>query len=322
MIRGVSRNKGNPYKTLFCPTCHAYYLQYKVYKAEMQSWTLLNLSEVPAVKLEYEKEIAEKERRKAEKAAERKLLQEQRKERQRQRKQEQQRLKEEVAEKQRRARELREQRLQNEKKAPIRPISFPKGTEPRKHGDNKIRVEDFVVRRTTFKCMHEGHALQNVDGIIEIINDKGDVVQARVPAGYCSNCNVFFIMESTYQRLKMKGTPICRISDEKTYLKTNISANGMRLAQESVLMQYGYTVSQQEGLSSSRRAKILAVLIDNDILTRTEIISYLDFFINQRKFQHKYEKAIEKWEIDREFVSEYKTGAYSQYGISGISRKY
>lgn len=322
VIRGVSRNKGNPYKTLFCPTCHAYYLQYKVYKAEMQSWTLLNLSEVPAVKLEYEKEIAEKERRKAEKAAERKLLQEQRKERQRQRKQEQQRLKEEVAEKQRRARELREQRLQNEKKAPIRPISFPKGTEPRKHGDNKIRVEDFVVRRTTFKCMHEGHALQNVDGIIEIINDKGDVVQARVPAGYCSNCNVFFIMESTYQRLKMKGTPICRISDEKTYLKTNISANGMRLAQESVLMQYGYTVSQQEGLSSSRRAKILAVLIDNDILTRTEIISYLDFFINQRKFQHKYEKAIEKWEIDREFVSEYKTGAYSQYGISGISRKY
>jgi hypothetical protein len=129
-------------------------------------------------------------------------------------------------------------------------------------------------------------------------------------------------MESTYQRLKMKGTPICRISDEKTYLKTNISANGMRLAQESVLMQYGYTVSQQEGLSSSRRAKILAVLIDNDILTRTEIISYLDFLINQRKFQHKYEKAIEKWEIDREFVSEYKTGAYSQYGISGISRKY
>ena len=36
----------------------------------------------------------------------------------------------------------------------------------------------------------------------------------------------------------------------------------------------------------------------------------------------KYEKAIEKWEIDREFVSRYRTGAYSQYGISGISRKY
>ena len=35
----------------------------------------------------------------------------------------------------------------------------------------------------------------------------------------------------------------------------------------------------------------------------------------------KYEKAIGKREMDQEFVSEYKVGAYTQYGISGISRK-
>ena len=35
-----------------------------------------------------------------------------------------------------------------------------------------------------------------------------------------------------------------------------------------------------------------------------------------------FEKAIEKWESDREFVSEYKSGSYSQYGIGGIYRKY
>ena len=129
-------------------------------------------------------------------------------------------------------------------------------------------------------------------------------------------------MESTYQRLKMKGTPMCRISDEKAYMKSNVYTNGMQLAPESVLMQYGYTVSQQEDLSESRRQKILAVLLDYKILTKTEIISYLDFFINQRKTQHKYEKAIVKWENDREFVSEYKKGAYTQYGVSGIHRKY
>lgn len=322
LIRGVSRVKGNYYKTLFCPVCNAYYVQFKIYKNEKKNWTLLNPAEYPAVKMEYDRERAEKAARKAEQAAQKKLLKEQKKEEKRQRQLEQKRLKAELEEKQRLAKARREKELQNESQAQNISMSFPKGTEQRKPGDNRIRVKDFVVRRTTFKCMHEGHALQNVDGIIEIINDKGNIIQAQVPAGYCPNCNVFFIMESTYQRLKMKGTPICRISDEKTYLKSNVYANGMRLAQESVLMQYGYSVSQQEGLSANRRSKILAVLIDNDILTRTEIISYLDFFINQRKNNPKYEKAIEKWEMDQEFVSEYKVGAYTQYGISGISRKY
>lgn len=86
-------------------------------------------------------------------------------------------------------------------------------------------------------------------------------------------------------------------------------------------MQYGYNVSQQEGLTTTRRHKILAVLIDNHIMTKSEILSYLDFFINQRQSQHKYEKAIEKWNIDKEFVDEYKAGRYTTIGVSGIYRR-
>ena len=77
------------------------------------------------------------------------------------------------------------------------------------------------------------------------------------------------------------------------------------------------------GRSYKRKAKEnLALMIDNDLLTQSDIISHLDFFINQRRNQHRFEKAIEKWESDREFVSEYKTGNYSKYGVSGIYRKF
>ena len=91
----------------------------------------------------------------------------------------------------------------------------------------------------------------------------------------------------------------------------------MRLAQESILMQFGYTVSQEESLSASRRQKILAVMIDNKVLSKSEIISYLDFFINQSKF----ELAVSKWEMDRDFVQEYPTGEYTQFGVNAIYRK-
>lgn len=170
--------------------------------------------------------------------------------------------------------------------------------------------------------MHHDHHLQNIDAKIDIIDKLGNIKHEIVSAGYCPNCNIFFLMESTYQKLKLKGTLVCRISDEKTYLNGTTSENGMRLAQESILMQYGYNVSQLEDLSSARRKKILAVLVDNDVLTKSEIISYLDFFINQRKHQSRFEKAIEKWESDKEFIEDYKNGSYKQYGVKGIYRKY
>ena len=132
--------------------------------------------------------------------------------------------------------------------------------------------------------------------------------------------NAEFILESTYIRLRNMSVVLCRICDEKSYLK-NSCINGMRLAQESILMQFGYTVSQEEGLSASRRQKILAVMIDNKVLSKSEIISYLDFFISQRHYQSKFELAISKWEMDREFVRGYRAGEYTQFGVNAIYRR-
>ena len=78
--------------------------------------------------------------------------------------------------------------------------------------------------------------------------------------------------------------------------------NGSKLAQESILMQYGYNVSQTVGLSARQRQKILAVMIDNKVLSKSEIISYLDFFIRQHGSRNNMGIAISKWEDDREFV--------------------
>ena len=48
---------------------------------------------------------------------------------------------------------------------------------------------------------------------------------------------------------------ICRTSDERAYLSGAMSETGMRLAQEAILMQYGYNISQIEDLSSLRKRK-------------------------------------------------------------------
>lgn len=184
----------------------------------------------------------------------------------------------------------------------------------------QISARDFVVRRSVFKCTHDKHKIENLDAAVEIIDKAGNVCSVTINAGYCPTCKVFFIMESSYEKLKKKGIPICRVSDEKTYLKSSF-ANGMRLAQESILMQYGYNVNQAEGLTGTRRKRILAVLIDKKIMSRSEIISYLDFFICQRQSNPRFEIAISKWEDDRDFVESYRVGEFHQYGVNAIHRR-
>lgn len=182
-----------------------------------------------------------------------------------------------------------------------------------------IDVKDFVVRNTILKCVHNEHDIEDIVAELGVIDKKCEEQKIKVNAGYCKKCKIFFILESTYENIRNRGIPMCRISDAKTYFKS-ATVNGMHLAQESILMQYGYNVNQQEGLTSSRRQKILAVLIDKNVMKKSEIISYLDFFISRRK-DSKFQIAVSKWEADREFVEEYKIGEYHRYGINAIYRR-
>ena len=52
-------------------------------------------------------------------------------------------------------------------------------------------------------------------------------------------------------------------------------------------MQYGYNVSQVNDIPDKQRHMILASVLDNKIFSKSEIISYLNFFIRQKQFSNK-----------------------------------
>lgn len=192
---------------------------------------------------------------------------------------------------------------------------------------SNIMAKDFVVRRAVFKCRHNNHNVQDIKAVFTTINRLGTVNKTTIPAGYCPQCGMYFIMESTYQRIKRSGVPICRTMDEKAYILNNQGSGTSSysvLAQESVLKQFGYSVSQSDDLPQIQRKKILAAIVDNGVLTKSGIISYLDYFINNRKNQRnkdgsqKYRTAIKRWEDDRDFIRSYKTGSYKEVKIQRI----
>lgn len=187
-----------------------------------------------------------------------------------------------------------------------------------------ITAKDFVVRRNIFRCRYNNHSLQDVQAVFTTISRMGNVNKITIPAGYCPSCNMYFIMDSTYKTIKNSGVPICKTMDDKTYTSMLENQLSGRWSQESILMQFGYSVSQVDDLPRVQRQKILAAIVDNRVLSKSDVISYLNNFIDLRKNQknsdgsQKYRVAIMRWTEDRTFITHYKTGTFEEVQIRRI----
>ena len=215
-----------------------------------------------------------------------------------------------------------------EMKKPKPPRTEPKKTtEPKKSKKPKkpqkeIQIKDFIVKRSTLGCSYKNHKIELIDALVNFRDRNGDVRQRIIPAGYCPQCKAYFIMENTFDGLKKYGVPLCKIIDEKMYQQIQ-NGQGLDLAPQSILMQYGYNVSQKDDLSSTQRRGILKMLMDERICTKHQIISLLNYFIHMRERcdSNMYDLAISKWEADRDYVDNYGVGSHRKVGVGTIRRK-
>lgn len=78
---------------------------------------------------------------------------------------------------------------------------------------------------------------------------------------------------------------------------------------------------QNDGLTDEHRQRILTFIIDNNILSKSEIISYFNFFISQKQKMDNMKWAIMKWNRDREFVEKYKNDEGIKVKIGAIQKQ-
>ena len=171
---------------------------------------------------------------------------------------------------------------------------------------NSIGFKDFVVRTTIYQCSNKGHNIQELTAVIFCLTKKGDIVEKKVMAGYCQTCNLYYLLNTDYERLRKQYVLLCRVIDNtiKVNNGTGLFSNFNR---ESIMMQYGYTVSQAEELSDAQRRTILEFLLISKVMTKTEICSHLDWLISTRGYdKSRFKKAITKWREDRQFIENYK----------------
>lgn len=163
-----------------------------------------------------------------------------------------------------------------------------------------------VVLSHNRKCINDKHDIIDVSAKFKILINN-EITETSIPAGYCKECDQYIILKSDFKEVKQKGTLLCQVIDKTPeYLSKH---EGSYTSTESRVHSLGYNVIKQRyNYTFEQRKIILANIIENYGITQHEILSMLDTNIARKINLSNYVDAVEKWQQDREFVTNYKTG--------------
>lgn len=173
-----------------------------------------------------------------------------------------------------------------------------------------ISIENFLIRTTSMHCIKQDHHLHRIRALVWLDNGK-KIKEEEIDAGFCTECNQYFITELEYEKLCQKGRICCRVITFSEYRKLYESGYH-KWAETSLLRSYGYSVNAQDNLSEDERKRILAFVVENKIMSVNDIINFLEWLMHRNSSKNFYAARL-KWNEDIEFLRKYKP-------IEGIMR--
>ncbi len=170
-----------------------------------------------------------------------------------------------------------------------------------------VNPVDFITRTNLATFRHR--KLVHVTLRFKVVDLDGHILEVYCPAYFCSDCNRYYLMDEDYDRVKNYGIILCRLVNEEYWQDTqNITYRGYN--EESVLHTLGYNVTQKDNLSDEQRQRILEVAVDQNTLSKEEVIQFLDFLINSRNSSANMELAVKKWKKDKEHIIQYELDSH------------
>lgn len=168
------------------------------------------------------------------------------------------------------------------------------------------------IHQGNIACLKYKHPIEDVKAAIVTDSDN----PLFVHASRCVKCNIAFIRKEEYIRLRNQHpflvANFCELSyDGYMPLRTGT------LADESPLMFCGYSV-KSDGLSDRCRHTLLKNIIYNGILSKTDVIQYLEHFIGFNGGKENMFAAVNKWEKDLKFVRSIDIESYPAISITEI----
>lgn len=163
-------------------------------------------------------------------------------------------------------------------------------------------------------CHTRHHKMETATAIFTGRNN----IDIQLNVEYCKDCDKFYISYSVYEQYRERyGMLLGNIKMDSS------SASGIQdivLSEFSPLKLCGYSVNRQDDYSQVERQYIIAKVIEKRILSKSEVIRYLEYFISRNGQKSNNSAALQKWKEDLEFVLQYKMSEQDKYKIKRIEK--
>lgn len=163
-------------------------------------------------------------------------------------------------------------------------------------------------------CHTRKHEMVSATAILTGRNNS----EIKLNVEYCPHCKKFLMSYTVYESYREKyGMLLGKLRMDSA------STSGIAdivLSEYSPLKLNGYSVNQQDGYSRQDRQYILSKVIEKGSLLKSEVVRYLEYFINMNGRRSGNEIALSKWKQDLEFVLQYKMAEQDEYEIRHIEK--
>lgn len=182
--------------------------------------------------------------------------------------------------------------------------------EPKKWTDDDI----LYIHKNHIKCQRDNHHIVSATAILTGLNHR----EISLNVNYCKKCKMFFMNYTTYEMYREKYGVLLGHLRMDSYSES--MHDGQILADESPLKLCGYSVNQKDGYTNSTREYIISQIIDKVIMTKSEVVRYLEYFIGMNGKKRGNELALEKWKADLKFTLNYHSDVQTRHRIKEIQK--
>ena len=162
-------------------------------------------------------------------------------------------------------------------------------------------------------CLRYKHPIESVAVAFAVNSEQPLLAHAT----RCKKCNIVFMQKEYYRQLRSQYPFLIGNFMEIERNGYSIASPG-KLAAESPLKLCGYSVSSASDLTERERHEVLVNMIYNGILSKTEIIEYLEHFKKYNGSSLKNCLAYDKWKRDLDFIRKLNIGKHPVVKISEV----
>ena len=167
--------------------------------------------------------------------------------------------------------------------------------------------DTLVTVADKFVCIHNGHHLKDKKVKLRMVDPSNHLHDIVIKVGYCVECSRYYLYTNLFEQKlasylnsgwKLIGTQF--LFPGNRIVGYRVRKDNGSMATESVLKMCGYSVGNSSMLSDLARLAILTDIIKKELLSKQEIMSYLNHFIeyNGKAPDRDMSQAIADWKHD------------------------